>query len=101
MVNIHRYGVTQGRCSVGLDRGLDGVEPRGARWNHQTGLRWSGVGGLIGGAEGIVSGSVKVNGAHCRGPLIQDHVGGPSRSHCCYSVLDSAKARSSGMFLSR
>ena len=61
---------------MGLDRGLDGVEPRGVKWNYQMGLRWSGVGALIGGAEGVVGGSVKVNGACCREPFIWDHIGG-------------------------
>ena len=59
----------------------------GARWNHQMGLRWS-VGGPIGGAEGVVGGSVKINDACCREPLIQDHVGGPFGSHCCHGVLN-------------
>ena len=73
---------------MGLDKGPNGIEPRRAKWNRWMGLRWSGVGGPIGGAEGIVGGSVKVNGVCCREPLVWDHVGGPSRSHCCYGVLN-------------
>ena len=89
-VNVHRHGVTQGWCLVGLDRGPNGVETGGggAKWNHRMGLGWGRVRGLIGGAEGIIGGSVKVNGARCREPLVWDHVGGPSRSHCCYGILN-------------
>ena len=87
-VNVHKYGVTQGWCSVDLDRGPNGIETRGAKWNCWMGLRWCGVGGLIGGAEGIIGGSVKVNGACCREPLVQDHVRGPSGSHFCYGILN-------------
>ena len=88
MVNVHRYGVTQGWCSVGLDRGLNGIETKGVKWNCQTGLRWSRVGGLIGGVEGIIGGSVKVNSVRCRKPLVQDHIRGSFRSHCCYGILN-------------
>ena len=73
---------------MGLDRGPDGVEPGGARWNHRAALRWSGVGGPIGGVEGVIGGSVKVNGMCCREPLIRDHIRGPSGSHCCYGILN-------------
>ena len=76
MVNVHRYEVTQGQCWVVLKKDSNGIEPRRAKWNCWMGLRWSGVGGPIGGAEGIVDGSVKVNGACYREPLVWDHVEG-------------------------
>ena len=73
---------------MGLDRGPDGIETGGAKWNCWTGLQWGRVGGLIGGAEDVIGGLVKVNGACCQKPLVWDHIGGSSGSHCCYGILN-------------
>jgi len=54
----------------------------------QMGLSQSNAGGLVGRLENFIGGSVLVNGPCCSVPVCWNHVGGTSRRHGCYSILN-------------
>jgi len=53
-----------------------------------TGLSRSNTWNSVGRSEGFIDGSVLVNGPSCSVPVCWNHVGGTSRRHGCYSILN-------------
>jgi len=86
-INIHRNRVSGG-WSVLVIRALLWSLKSNSVEGGWMGQGRSNTRSLVGRSEGFIGGSVLVNSPGCSVPVRRNHVGGMSRGHGCYSILN-------------
>ena len=86
-INIHRNRVSRGRSMLVICAPLWSLKSNGVEGGW-TGRSRSNTRSSVGRSEGFIGGLVLVNGSSCSVPVHWNHVGGMSRRHGCYSILN-------------
>jgi len=86
-VNIHQNRVSGGRSMLVIRAPLQSLKSNSVEGGWM-GQGQSNTRSLVGRSEGFIGGSVLVNGPGCSVPVCWNHVGGMSRRHGCYSILN-------------
>jgi len=86
-INVHWNRISGGRSMLMVRAPLRSLESNSVEGGW-TGRSQSDTRSSVGRLEGFVGGSVLVNGPGCSVPVRWNHVGGTSRRHGCYSILN-------------
>ena len=86
-VNVHQNRVSGGWSVLVICAPLWSLKSNGVKGGW-TGWSRSNTRSSVGRSESFIGGSVLVNGPSCSVPVCWNHVGGTSRRHGCYSILN-------------